>query len=551
LLTTSVNGIITDVQGLRNLSNELTPTSPGLGESSKTRSETSDGKDKKDTRRPVTSLRFPFEAPKNGSVATEKSQDRPLAELFRRPLEDALNEPKVDTLGKTKDHDTLLSQTEEDRTAEKTTEPEVHIPTSDEAAAFLEAAQLLEPTRPAEQSEREEEPRVEAIQLPSLEEEGELEIPLNVEASELHTKLQFPKAETEAQPAPEPSDRTEKPEVGTETPVTQEAAVKPPRQTAEAGGGGSHNQPPRGPEQPFGGAEKPNQPPEPHEVTAARNWHNQAAQQHQERLDSALRVDQSPAPVAAPIETRIIDRSGDALLVGIIDWFGRRRIRKELRRGQKRQDKQIKKLQIRQRKSDEALLQQQTEQRSASQRLRQQYEAVVSRLSGNESRTQRLEKRKTVLPELPVPAARAEAVKPLLQTAMAEAAVEQSPQVPSDHHLQHSTWHSIEVDKAGRAVENPVFAYGQEFRREKYQETRPADVRIAATATGQVAVTGTASDTQPATVPNGGLQLPPSMLDSTTPKQPTGELRTRVQSPLFLVLVIITFFVVVSILIMR
>jgi hypothetical protein len=83
-----------------------------------------------------------------------------------------------------------------------------------------------------------------------------------------------------------------------------------------------------------------------------------------------------------------------------------------------------------------------------------------------------------------------------VRAAVAETAIEQVLQIPPGHHLQRSSWHTIEVDKLGRAVENPVFAYGEEFQHEQHQETWHDNVSMATS--GQAAVdyvnTGTYSD---------------------------------------------------------
>lgn len=48
--------------------------------------------------------------------------------------------------------------------------------------------------------------------------------------------------------------------------------------------------------------------------------------------------------------------------------------------------------------------------------------------------------------------------------------------IPKDHRIETSAWHSIEVDaKTGKAVENPTFAYGEEYYHERAQETRSVD----------------------------------------------------------------------------
>ena len=59
---------------------------------------------------------------------------------------------------------------------------------------------------------------------------------------------------------------------------------------------------------------------------------------------------------------------------------------------------------------------------------------------------------------------RPETVPPPVRTAVAETAVEQVLHLPPDHRLLKSAWHSIEVDKSGKMVERPVFAYGHEFQ---------------------------------------------------------------------------------------
>ena len=76
----------------------------------------------------------------------------------------------------------------------------------------------------------------------------------------------------------------------------------------------------------------------------------------------------------------------------------------------------------------------------------------------------------------------------------AQAIAEQlSKPLPQQHRLEHSAWHTIEVDKkTGRVVEQPVFEYGQEFQREVRQETWQPDDEVAV-ASGQLAVGGVTS----------------------------------------------------------
>ena len=69
--------------------------------------------------------------------------------------------------------------------------------------------------------------------------------------------------------------------------------------------------------------------------------------------------------------------------------------------------------------------------------------------------------------------------------------------IPSDHHIETSAWHSIEVDtKTGKAVENPTFEYGHEYYQERAQEAAPKDQRNSAA--GEVALVAAATSTPPA-----------------------------------------------------
>ena len=64
-------------------------------------------------------------------------------------------------------------------------------------------------------------------------------------------------------------------------------------------------------------------------------------------------------------------------------------------------------------------------------------------------------------------------------------------EIPQEHVLQSSAWHSIEIDKrTGRPVENPTFMYGREYYRERAHETGPVSRRNAAA--GEVALVAAA-----------------------------------------------------------
>ncbi len=65
-------------------------------------------------------------------------------------------------------------------------------------------------------------------------------------------------------------------------------------------------------------------------------------------------------------------------------------------------------------------------------------------------------------------------------------------EVPEGHRLETSAWHTIEVDaKTGKPVENPTFAYGQEYYRERSHEAAPRDDKRDAAA-GEVALVAAA-----------------------------------------------------------
>jgi len=91
--------------------------------------------------------------------------------------------------------------------------------------------------------------------------------------------------------------------------------------------------------------------------------------------------------------------------------------------------------------------------------------------------------------------------------------VEQQPNIPPEHRLESSAWHTIEVDaKTGRPVEAPTFQYGHEYYRERAQENAPVEQRNAVT--GGVALVGT---TQSGDTPSGAIpaSLPSDLPDAT------------------------------------
>jgi hypothetical protein len=90
--------------------------------------------------------------------------------------------------------------------------------------------------------------------------------------------------------------------------------------------------------------------------------------------------------------------------------------------------------------------------------------------------------------------------------------------IPEGHELQHSSWHTIEVDKqTGRAVEEPVMEYGKEFYREQHQEAwHPAAAGMEAIAS-QTAQVGSVKDVGYLSVPNSGTYFNPLQNSAPSP----------------------------------
>lgn len=59
----------------------------------------------------------------------------------------------------------------------------------------------------------------------------------------------------------------------------------------------------------------------------------------------------------------------------------------------------------------------------------------------------------------------------------------------SENHIEESAWHSIEVDKAGHAVQDTTIEYGHEYYQERGHESGPKDVTTRDSITGAAALT--------------------------------------------------------------
>jgi hypothetical protein len=122
--------------------------------------------------------------------------------------------------------------------------------------------------------------------------------------------------------------------------------------------------------------------------------------------------------------------------------------------------------------------------------------------------------------------ARPETAPPPVTTAVAETAVEQVLHLPPDHRLLKSAWHSIEVDKSGKAVERPVFAYGREFQQEQRQEAHSYKAPLTAVQTGLLAF----SDNSHSLNTDFGAQ-PVSLQPSSSPSRPDVRLEKSAFQP--------------------
>jgi hypothetical protein len=430
-------------------------------------------------------------------------------------------------------------------------EPRPRMPDADEAWANIEQQLRADPefTRSTEAALREE------LRVPIPEtslplDEGRIhELPLDpIEATEIHKRLQEFKTKDKDELPP---DRMpdEEPQVEAAVEPEHELPSEPaPRTSEQAVDGGGNFEPPRPPrsnEQPLGSPE-----PEPQPIITneeAPTWSSKAEEEHQARLAGAVSVgDLSPA-VATPTsvgETRIIDRSGDgaalALGVGFIDWRRGRKIKRELRRGQKRQDKKIKSLQASAKQNVEQHNTILNDQRVTNEKLRDR----LVQLSNQVEKSEKPSTPTRVAEQPKAPSAPSETQEP----SRAKEFTEKLVQLPPEHRVEKSAWHNIEVDRTGRAVENPVHAYGSEFRREQHQEAHQDTTQLAV-ASGHLAINSSVGQKDPPALASK-LQIPKTMREDAKPKYPIPKLPPALQKPWVLIVLIIAFFVVACLIVL-
>jgi hypothetical protein len=97
-------------------------------------------------------------------------------------------------------------------------------------------------------------------------------------------------------------------------------------------------------------------------------------------------------------------------------------------------------------------------------------------------------------------------------------------EIPPEHRLETSAWHSIEVDsRTGKPVENPAFQYGQEYHRERAQEQAAAAQQQAnEAATAPNSSPAGVSAIAPAPATDDHASLPPVYIPSATTQRPAG-----------------------------
>jgi len=109
-------------------------------------------------------------------------------------------------------------------------------------------------------------------------------------------------------------------------------------------------------------------------------------------------------------------------------------------------------------------------------------------------------------------------------------------EVPPEHRLETSAWHTIEVDaRTGKPVEQPTFAYGQEYYRERAHEVAALDKR--STVAAEAAIAGAAAADSGGGVAGsaagqGGAPtpLPTSIPSASTQGAPRAKLQAKLQS---------------------
>jgi|GEM_PF-1944817 len=102
--------------------------------------------------------------------------------------------------------------------------------------------------------------------------------------------------------------------------------------------------------------------------------------------------------------------------------------------------------------------------------------------------------------------------------------------VPPEHRVQTSAWHSIEIDaKTGKPVENPTFAYGEEYNKERAQESKHKLATQGGSSAGPSAANGS-SEPQTTSLPGTSSSLPPVGPPSATTQGPPSDKKRAIKT---------------------
>lgn len=202
-------------------------------------------------------------------------------------------------------------------------------------------------------------------------------------------------------------------------------------------------------------------------------------------------------------------------VAGVWGHFRRKGLKKQFNKVFKHQEKQISQLREDQHFYNEAQQQRQAEDERRLAATQRQLTTVERQLHGKESNQLKQPELQVSQPgykERPVPHRQDPEVVEQLN-------------VPAEHRLETSAWHTIEIDtRTGRPVEQPSFAYGHEYYQERAHEAPPVDQRNAAA--GEVVLAAMSVDSsQPQAAAggasNGGYSpIPPADLPSATRQGP-------------------------------
>ena len=240
------------------------------------------------------------------------------------------------------------------------------------------------------------------------------------------------------------------------------------------------------------------------------------------------------ATVESPVSRKELDDAADdaarigrrsalavGLLVGAVDYFGRKKLKRQFNTQLKTQNKQQRQTQAElhvtrteQTQHAASVERQLGDARQETKSTETQLERVTRRLKGAEQRFEDF---------------RQFATRAVKKPEQAPSEQPQTIKLAENERVEQSAWLTTIVDKdTGRPVENPAFEYGHEFYRERAHEGRPTALRNAAA--GEVALVAAARATATNgtdTAGNGGTALPGAVIPSATMQGPPATHQTQ------------------------